>query len=102
VQINGATQATCGVLLALGVAPRLSALVLAGSMIPTTLAAHRFWAVENPGARKQQQVHTTLCAGLVLLYDNTHAAQSPADHKAAWGVWGLPVWLARWGGRVRR
>jgi uncharacterized membrane protein YphA (DoxX/SURF4 family) len=44
------------VLLALGVAPRLSALVLAGSMIPTTLAAHRFWTVEDPEVRKQQQV----------------------------------------------
>ena len=56
VQANGAMQATCGVLLALGVTPRLSALVLAGSMIPTTLAAHRFWTVEDPAVRKQQQV----------------------------------------------
>jgi putative oxidoreductase len=56
VQVNGATQAVCGVLLALGVAPRLSALVLLGSMIPTTLAAHRFWTVEDPEARKQQRV----------------------------------------------
>jgi putative oxidoreductase len=56
VQVNGAMQATCGVLLALGVAPRLAALVLVGSMIPTTLAAHRFWTVEDPEVRKQQQV----------------------------------------------
>jgi putative oxidoreductase len=56
VQVNGAVQATCGVLLALGVAPRLSALVLAGSMIPTTLAAHRFWTVEDPDVRQQQRV----------------------------------------------
>lgn len=56
VRVNGAIQAACGVLLALGVAPRLSALVLAGAMIPTTLAAHQFWTVEDAGARKQQQV----------------------------------------------
>jgi len=56
VQVNGAMQAACGVLLALGAAPRLSALVLAGSMIPTTLAAHRFWTVEDPQVRKQQQI----------------------------------------------
>jgi putative oxidoreductase len=56
VQVNGAMQAVCGVLLALGVAPRLCSLVLAGSMIPTTLAAHRFWTVEDPELRKQQQV----------------------------------------------
>lgn len=57
VRVNGAVQAACGVLLALGVAPRLSALVLVGSMIPTTLVAHRFWTVEDPVVRKQQQVH---------------------------------------------
>jgi len=70
VQINGATQAACGALLALGVAPRLSALVLAGSMIPTTLAAHRFWTVEDPGARRQQQVqfhkNMAMIGGLLL------------------------------------
>jgi putative oxidoreductase len=56
VQVNGALQATCGVLLALGIAPRLCALVLAGSMIATTLAAHRFWTFEDPTVRKLQQV----------------------------------------------
>lgn len=56
VQVNGAIQAACGVLLALGVVPRLSALVLAGSMVPTTLAAHRFWTFEDPAVRKQQQI----------------------------------------------
>jgi putative oxidoreductase len=70
VQINGAMQATCGVLLALGVAPHLSALVLAGSTIPTTLAAHRFWTVEDPQARKQQQVqfhkNMAMIGGLLL------------------------------------
>jgi len=70
VQINGAVQATCGVLLAVGVAPRLSALVLAGSMVPTSLAAHRFWTVEDPQARKQQQVqfhkNMAMIGGLLL------------------------------------
>jgi putative oxidoreductase len=56
VQVNAVTQATCGVLLALGVVPRLSALALAGSMIPTTLAAHCFWKFEDPAIRKQQRV----------------------------------------------
>jgi putative oxidoreductase len=51
-----AGQAACGVLLALGVAPRLSAVVLAGSMIPTTLAGHCFWTVDDPEVREQQQV----------------------------------------------
>jgi putative oxidoreductase len=56
VRANGAIQAACGALLALSVAPRLSAVVLAGSMIPTTLAGHCFWTVDDPEVRKQQQV----------------------------------------------
>jgi putative oxidoreductase len=70
VQVNGATQAVCGVLLAVGVAPRLAALVLAGSMIPTTLVAHRFSTVEDPGLRKQQQLqfqkNMAMIGGLLL------------------------------------
>ncbi len=34
---------------------RVSALVLVGPMIPSTLAAHSFWTVKDPAARKQQQ-----------------------------------------------
>ena len=56
VRVNGAIQAACGLLLARGVAPRLCALVLVGSMIPTTLAGHRFWSEDDPAVRKQQQV----------------------------------------------
>ncbi len=56
VRLNGALQLACGLLLALGIAPRLCAMVLAGAMIPTTLAAHRFWTVQDPAVRKQQQV----------------------------------------------
>jgi hypothetical protein len=36
--------------------PRVCALVLAGSMIPITLSAHRFWTAKDPAVRKQQQV----------------------------------------------
>jgi putative oxidoreductase len=53
---NAAVQVVGGALLALGVAPRLSAAALAGSLIPTTLAGHSYWAVEDPAARKQQRI----------------------------------------------
>jgi putative oxidoreductase len=70
VQVNGALQAACGALLALGMAPRLCALALAGSMIPTTLAAHRFWTAEDPVARKQQRIqfhkNMAMIGGLLL------------------------------------
>src|ERR1022692_85518 len=41
---------------ALGRAPRLSALALAGSLIPTTLAGHAYWTIEDPAARKLQRI----------------------------------------------
>ena len=53
---NAALQVACGTMLALGRAPRLSALLLAGSLIPVTLAGHSYWAVEDPAARKLQRI----------------------------------------------
>ena len=43
VRLNGAVQMVAGLLLALGRFPRLSALALAGTLVPTTAAGHRFW-----------------------------------------------------------
>jgi putative oxidoreductase len=56
VRANAAVQVLGGTLLALGIAPRLSALALAGSLIPTTLAGHSYWAVEDPALRKVQRI----------------------------------------------
>jgi putative oxidoreductase len=53
---NAAVQVAAGTLLALGIAPRLSALALAGSLIPTTLAGHAYWTAEDPAARKLQRI----------------------------------------------
>jgi putative oxidoreductase len=53
---NAAVQVAGGTMLALGVLPRLSALALAGSMVPTTVAGHGFWTVEDPAARAQQRI----------------------------------------------
>src|SRR6266571_9035303 len=43
VRMNGAVQFVAGTLLAIGWLPRASALALAGSLVPTTAAGHRFW-----------------------------------------------------------
>lgn len=59
VKINGAVHVAAGSLLVLGKLPRLSALVLAGSMIPTTLGGHRFWEATDDATRKNQQQHFT-------------------------------------------
>jgi putative oxidoreductase len=56
VRANAAVQVVCGTMLALGRAQRLSALLLAGSLIPTTLAGHSYWAIEDPAARKIQRI----------------------------------------------
>src|SRR6201989_94732 len=62
VRANAAVQVLCGALLMAGRAPRLASLALAGSLIPTTLAGHSYWAIEDPGGRKMQrmQVHKKL------------------------------------------
>ncbi len=70
VRANAAVQVAAGTLLALGQAPRLSALVLAGSLIPTTLAGHSFWAIEDPETRKLQRIqfhkNMALIGGLIF------------------------------------
>ncbi len=53
---NAAVQVVGGTLLALGIAPRLSALALAASLVPTTVAGHWYWAIEDPALRKQQRI----------------------------------------------
>ncbi|MBB4906972.1 DoxX family membrane protein [Actinophytocola algeriensis] len=82
VKINAAAQIGAGIALALGKFPRFSALVLAGSVLPTTLAGHRFWEKEDPKERAQQQVHffknVGLLGGLLLAAADTHGKPSAA------------------------
>ncbi len=54
--LNGGAMVVAGVALATGVAPRLSAAVLAGLLVPTTLAGHAFWKESEPGRRIQQRI----------------------------------------------
>jgi uncharacterized membrane protein YphA (DoxX/SURF4 family) len=80
VKINAAVQLGAGSLLALGKFPRLSAALLAGSLVPTTLAGHRFWEESDPATRKQQQTHffknTALLGALILAAFDTEGAPS--------------------------
>ena len=43
IRANGAVMVGAGAMLATGRLPRLAALVLAGTLVPTTVAGHRFW-----------------------------------------------------------
>lgn len=75
VRINGAAQVTAGLALATGRAPRLSALVLAASLVPTTVAGHRFWEADDKGTRTQQQIHffknVSMLGGLLIAAGDT-------------------------------
>jgi len=64
VRVNGAAQVAGGVLLATGHATTPAALLLAGSLVPTTLAGHAFWDIEDPAQRNLQRVQFLKNVGL--------------------------------------
>lgn len=55
VRMNSAIQVGAGSALAAGVAPRLSATVLAASLVPATLAEHPFWTMQDKVARREHR-----------------------------------------------
>ncbi len=76
---NAAAQTVAGIALALGRAPRLSALALMASLVPTTVAGHAFWEIEDPAARKLQRVqfHKNLAMLGGLLFVVCDATRPP-------------------------
>ena len=56
VRANAAVQVAGGAMLAAGVLPRVAATAVIGSLIPTTLAGHASWTIDDTAQRKQQQV----------------------------------------------
>ncbi len=65
VVLNGAVMTIGGTLLALDIAPRLTAAALIGSLVPTTLVGHAFWKEENEAGRKAQQTQFLKNLGLI-------------------------------------
>jgi uncharacterized membrane protein YphA (DoxX/SURF4 family) len=70
VRINAAAQIGAALALATGRLPRLSALTLAASLVPTTAAGHRFWEEADPGSRANQRIHffknVSMLGGLMI------------------------------------
>jgi len=70
VKVNAGAMVGAGLLLSAGKLPRLSSVVLAGTLVPTTLAGHRFWEEDDPEKKAQQQIHFMknlgLLGGLIL------------------------------------
>lgn len=65
VRVNGAAMVAGGAALALGVLPRVAALGLVASLVPTTVAGHPFWSEEDPQARATQRIQVLKNVGLV-------------------------------------
>lgn len=76
VRINAGVQILAALGLATGRAPRLSAAVLAASLVPTTAAGHRFWEGEDQGQRTQQRLHfvknISIAGGLIIAAGDTN------------------------------
>lgn len=70
VRINGGVQVLAGLALATGRMPRLSALVLAASLVPTTYAGHPFWTEQDPATKSAQRLqffkNVSMMGGLLL------------------------------------
>ena len=64
-------QLVGGILLAVGTIPRLASLALVASLVPTTLAGHRFWDETDAKERKAQRVqflkNAAMVGGLLLV-----------------------------------
>ncbi|MHB1615485.1 MAG: DoxX family membrane protein [Actinomycetes bacterium] len=83
VRANAAIQLGAGTLLTAGRLPRLSAGVLAASLIPTTIGGHAFWRVADPTTRAQQRAqflkNTAMLGGLLLAAGRAPAPRPPAS-----------------------
>ena len=75
VRINAGLQLAAAAGLATGHAPRICAAVLASSLVPTTMAGHRFWEQKEEPARTQQKLHffknLSIVGGLVIAAGDT-------------------------------
>ena len=86
VRLNGVTQVVAGTTLSLGILRRLSAAVLIGTLVPTTLAGHRFWEELDEDARNAQITQFAknlgLLGGLLLIATETSTKRSRQSPKA--------------------
>ena len=62
---NGALMVIAGLLLASGIAPRIAAALLIGSLIPTTIVGHPFWKDEPGPARDNNTIQVLKNLGLI-------------------------------------
>lgn len=75
VRLNGAVQVGAAAALATGTAPRLACTLLAGSLVPTTLAGHPYWEESDPQAKTMQKIqffkNVSMLGGLLIAAADT-------------------------------
>ncbi|GAB06587.1 DoxX family membrane protein [Gordonia amarae] len=80
IRVNGAIQVAAGLLLASGKFPRPAAALLAGSLVPTTVAGHAFWNETDPALKAQQRTqfvkNVSLLGGLLIAAADTEGKPS--------------------------
>ncbi|WP_370324199.1 DoxX family protein [Euzebya sp.] len=65
VRANGAAMVAGGLAIATGRMSRLAGLGLATSLVPTTLAAHRYWEMDDPAQRGANRINFYKNVGLL-------------------------------------
>ena len=82
VQINALVDIGAGAALATGRWPRVSAFVLAASLLPTTFGGHRYWEEDDPMTKANQRIHfaknISILGGLLLASVDTEGRPSLA------------------------
>lgn len=80
VRVNGAAQVLGGLALASGKGRRLGAVVLAASLVPSTLAKYPFWTRTSPDEKAQDRTHflknVSLLGGVLLAAGDTEGRPS--------------------------
>jgi uncharacterized membrane protein YphA (DoxX/SURF4 family) len=75
VRINGAAQVLGGLALASGKGRRVGAVLLAGSLVPSTIAKHPFWSEKDPELKAQHRSHflknVSILGGVLLASRDT-------------------------------
>ncbi|GLY67444.1 hypothetical protein Atai01_40630 [Amycolatopsis taiwanensis] len=82
VRADALVKIVAGSALAFGKAPRLSALALLGTLVPTTVAGHPFWEAKDAEERNDRIIHFVknagLAGGLMLAVADTEGRPSLA------------------------
>ena len=96
VRVFGVAQVAGGVALATGKGRRLGALLLAGTLVPSTIANHPFWRVQDPEERARDRSHflknVSLLGGVLIASVDTEGKPSLAWRAQKGGQ----TWQDRW------